>query len=71
MQSPDSSLWHLHLPVIEQHPIHGVNGPSRCLVRLKVDKAIATGSIFITNHLQTQHEGQRKETDTVFLCFRI
>lgn len=34
---------------------------------LKVDKAIATGSIFITNYLQTQHEEQRKETDTVCL----
>lgn len=70
VQSPDSSLWHLHLPIIEQHPIHGLNGPSRCLMCLKVDKAIATRSIFITNHLQTQREGQRKETGTVFLNIR-
>lgn len=49
-----SPLQHLHLLVVEQHPIHGLDGPSCCLVSLKVNKAVATGSVFITNHLQTQ-----------------
>lgn len=63
-------LLHLHLPVVEQHPIHGLDGSSRCLVSLKVNKAIATRSIFITNHLQTQGkedggEGGKKERQTL------
>lgn len=68
-----SPLRHLHLPVVEQHPIHGLNGPSCCLVSLKVNKAIATGSIFITNHLQTQSKEEEKGTDTVFFhaCTRV
>lgn len=67
-----SPLWHLHLPVVEQHPIHGLDGPSCCLVSLKVNKAIATGSVFITNHLQMQSRARkgcgREDTDTGFLC---
>lgn len=48
----------LHLAVIEEHPIHGLNGPSCCLLSLKMNKAVATGSIFITNHLQKQSKGK-------------
>lgn len=47
----ENSPCYLHLAVIEQHPVHGVNGPIRCLMSLKVNEAITTGSILITNHL--------------------
>lgn len=57
MQSWGDTLQHLHLLVVEQHPIHGLDGPSCCLMSLKVNKAIATGSVFITNHLQMQSKG--------------
>lgn len=40
---------------------------------LKVNKAIATGSVFITNHLQTQRKEEEKDTDTGVLhtCTRV
>lgn len=43
-----------HFPIIQQHPIHGVNGPVCSLMSLKVNKAIAFGSFLITNNLQRQ-----------------
>lgn len=49
----------LHLAVIEEHPIHGLDGPSCCLLSLKMNKAMATGSIFITDHLQSR-AGEKK-----------
>lgn len=42
----------LHFSVIEQHPVHGFDGSIRCLFSLKVNKAVAFGSSFVTNHLQ-------------------
>lgn len=58
----------LHLAVIEEHPIHGLDGPSCCLLSLKMNKAMATGSIFITDHLQKQ---SRRKEDLQTLVFLI
>lgn len=57
----------LHLAVIEEHPIHGLDGPSCCLLSLKMNKAMATGSIFITDHLQKQ--SRRKEDPQTLVFF--
>lgn len=47
-----SPSMHSHFSVIQQHPVHGVDGPVRSLLSLKVDKAVAFGAPLVTHNLQ-------------------
>lgn len=44
-----------HFPIIEQHPVHGVDGSVCSLVGLKVNESVAFGPFLVTNNLQRQN----------------
>lgn len=43
---------HSHFSVIQQHPVHGADGPVRRLLGLEMNKAVALGALFIAHDLQ-------------------